>query len=99
MVRSKTRKYLLKRPLARVVLQRVLDRPKKGFGIPPAAWLGGFPISAKNCAGLNEGFVERHIVAHRSGRADHRLFPWNWMVLGQVLRGNAGETRTGAGAA
>ena len=26
------------------------------------------------------------------------MFLWNWMVLGQVLRGNASETRVGAGA-
>ncbi len=85
-LRGGTRKYLLKRALAGVVPQKILDRPKKGFGIPLAAWLGALPIAAKNCAGLDEGFVGRHVAAHRSGRADHRLFLWNWMVLEQITR-------------
>ena len=98
-LRAGTRKYLLKRALAGVVPRRVLDRPKKGFGIPLTAWLGALPIAAKNCAGLDEAFVERHVAAHRSGHADHRLFLWNWIVLNQILRGDAGEARPRAGAA
>jgi asparagine synthase (glutamine-hydrolysing) len=39
-LRGLTRKYLFRKALAKRVPQHIIDRPKKGFGIPLAKWFG-----------------------------------------------------------
>jgi asparagine synthase (glutamine-hydrolysing) len=77
--RSGTRKYLLKRALRGMVPDFVLDRPKKGFGIPLPEWLRDLemPRHRNGSDGLSSLYVDRLLDAHRSRQADHRLAIWS----------------------
>jgi asparagine synthase (glutamine-hydrolysing) len=77
--RAGKRKYLLKRALRGMVPDFVLDRPKKGFGIPLPEWLRDLevPLHRNRSDGLSSACLDRLVDAHRSGRADHRLAIWS----------------------
>jgi asparagine synthase (glutamine-hydrolysing) len=77
--RSGKRKYLLKRALRGMVPDFVLNRPKKGFGIPLPEWLRDLevPRHRNGSDGLSSVHVDRLVDAHRSRRADHRLAIWS----------------------
>ncbi len=79
-------KYLLKRALRGVLPDRILDRPKKGFGIPVAEWFRG-PLREHLLSVLSperikrEGFFEPAVVRrlideHLDGRRDNRKQLW-----------------------
>jgi asparagine synthase (glutamine-hydrolysing) len=72
------RKVLLKKALAGALPPEILNRPKKGFGIPLAAWLKqGVPFpAAKLPVQINSAVITEHMQAHKSGVADHRMFLW-----------------------
>jgi asparagine synthase (glutamine-hydrolysing) len=81
-LRNGNRKYLLKRAMTRHLPRDILARPKKGFGIPLAAWLRSVtpePVSPR--LGLSAGVTGRWWKEHRSGRADHRLALWTLLSL------------------
>jgi asparagine synthase (glutamine-hydrolysing) len=81
------RKLLLKQALTGLLPPEIINRPKKGFGIPAAAWLKqGLPQpDVALPSGMNGGFVARRLRQHRSGEADHRLFLWAWLSLAHKL--------------
>ncbi|HEY4164395.1 MAG TPA: asparagine synthase (glutamine-hydrolyzing), partial [Dongiaceae bacterium] len=75
-------KKLLRRALEGIVPKAVLDRPKKGFGVPISSWLrelsppiGGQPEE------FRPGTLERLWRDHASGDADHRLSIWSCLSL------------------
>ena len=79
-------KVLLKTALAGLVPRKVLERPKKGFGIPVAAWIRG-PLrplfeellspAELNRAGLIDPAAARALLdRHLSGEADLRKPLW-----------------------
>ena len=84
-LRGATGKYLLRRAFAPLLPPRIADQPKRGFGLPLAAWFRG-PLRAFARDLLAGGrlvkdiarpeAVEALLVAHEAGRADHgkRLF-------------------------
>jgi asparagine synthase (glutamine-hydrolysing) len=88
--RNGERKYLLKRALAGLLAQDIIDRKKKGFGIPTARWLKSMPASPPLAAieGVRMDRVAQHWSAHRAGTADHRLFLWTWLALQAKLAPN-----------
>jgi asparagine synthase (glutamine-hydrolysing) len=74
----------------------VIDRPKKGFGIPLAAWLRG-PLSARLAAVVAEsplwdlGLCDQKVFAawhdeHRDRRRDRSKPLWALYVLDRWLR-------------
>ncbi|WP_374468510.1 asparagine synthase (glutamine-hydrolyzing) [Ferrovibrio sp.] len=80
--RNGERKYLLKRALRGILPDAILQRRKKGFGVPLMAWLKELDIPPVALPqGRGEDMVRRWSEAHRSGRADHRLALWTWMVM------------------
>lgn len=81
-IRGGVRKAVLKNALASLVPPDILNRRKKGFGIPLADWLRreSYPGSV---AGADDGLARRWYDEHRHGRRDHRLFLWCWTVLGR----------------
>jgi len=85
--RNGTRKYLLKKALHGHLPQDIIDRPKKGFGIPLASWLRSVPKKVPNqeVAGMKRDWMERCWHEHRAGTADHRLAMWCWLSLQQIL--------------
>ncbi len=79
-------KFLLKRALRGVLPDAILNRPKKGFGIPVANWFRG-PLKEQLLSVLSpariarEGFfdpgaVRRLIDDHLDGRRDNRKQLW-----------------------
>jgi asparagine synthase (glutamine-hydrolysing) len=79
-------KFLLKRALRGILPDAILNRPKKGFGIPIAHWFRG-PLKEQMLSGLSpermarEGFfdpgvVKRLIDDHLDGRRDNRKQLW-----------------------
>jgi asparagine synthase (glutamine-hydrolysing) len=69
----------------------VFARPKKGFGMPVAAWLNGslrtltddlLSAESLRSTGLfSPEYVQRLLREHRSGRADHRKPLWTLLVF------------------
>lgn len=84
-------KYILKRAVEGLLPREILDRPKKGFGIPIAEWLKGRLNSLMHdlltperldAQGLFEsGYVQRLIREHETGRASHHKQLWTLLVF------------------
>jgi asparagine synthase (glutamine-hydrolysing) len=80
-------KHILKRALKGVIPDRVLNREKKGFGVPINEWmldrLGGFVEDALFHSSLRRrelfdyGFVRRLLTEHRKGRTNYAFFLWS----------------------
>jgi asparagine synthase (glutamine-hydrolysing) len=83
-VRHGQTKYILKRALAPILPGNVLNRRKKGFGVPVGAWFrdGRLGLDADAAVeSLDSGFIRAKLADHRSGRADQRAFLWNAWLL------------------
>lgn len=82
-VKNGQRKYLLKRAMQGILPQDIIDRPKKGFGIPTASWLRSLPAEPPLAAipGVRMDRVGTAWDEHRRGAKDHRLFLWSWLSL------------------
>ena len=76
-------KYLLKKVLSRRLPADIVNRPKKGFGIPLALWLREVPkqIPLNGIAGIDTGEVAELWRNHRSGRANNAIALWVWLSL------------------
>jgi asparagine synthase (glutamine-hydrolysing) len=84
-------KFLFKRALRGLLPNSILNRPKKGFGIPVANWFRG-PLKEQMLSVLSpervarEGFFDPAAVAaligdHLSGRRDNRKQLWTLFVF------------------
>lgn len=84
---GKNRKIVLKKAAQRLVPESILNRRKKGFGIPLKAWLADMSIESAGAEafGMETQKVASFISDHQSGQRDHRLFLWNWSVLKRHL--------------
>lgn len=90
-MRRLTGKRMLRAAVKDLLPPQILDRPKKGFGIPVAAWLNGplkelvHDIFAKadvdRAALFNHGEIQRMLGAHASHRADYRKPLWTLLVF------------------
>jgi asparagine synthase (glutamine-hydrolysing) len=81
-LRNGATKWILKKALSPLVPADILNRPKKGFGMPIGRWIrsGRFNPGALP-APLSPEFVTRKLQAHLAGKADERLFLWSaWML-------------------
>ncbi len=85
------RKWLLKRALRGLVPDEILDRKKKGFGLPLTEWLRG-PLrpmledvlgeaSVRQAGFFEPTEVRRLLDEHVAGRADHRKPLWTLMMF------------------
>jgi asparagine synthase (glutamine-hydrolysing) len=90
-LRGSTGKYILKRSLTGILPNEILNRPKKGFGIPVAEWLKGrlnplmrdmLSTDRLKRQGIFEpAFVEQLIREHESGAASHHKQLWTLLVF------------------
>ncbi|HTK37501.1 MAG TPA: asparagine synthase (glutamine-hydrolyzing), partial [Pyrinomonadaceae bacterium] len=84
-------KYILKKAVADLLPKAILQRPKKGFGIPIAEWLKGrlnpllhglLAPERLNEQGLfNADFVQKLITEHEKGIASHHKQLWTLLVF------------------
>jgi asparagine synthase (glutamine-hydrolysing) len=86
-----TQKYLLKRAMRGILPERILKRPKAGFGVPLEFWLRG-ELRTFMCDTLldsrthDRGYfrpavVRRYVDEHLSGRAHHHARLWSLLML------------------
>ena len=78
------RKRLLRDVAQDLLPREVLERPKKGFGIPISAWLRRMRCPEPTAAldmGLDPAVLRRAWSQHQSGRRDHRGLLWAWFCL------------------
>ena len=75
-------KYILKRAMRGHLPDEILDRPKKGFGIPITSWLKNwsFPESSSKLQ-YNKEKLSELVASHKMAKTDERLFLWCWLVL------------------
>jgi asparagine synthase (glutamine-hydrolysing) len=80
-------KYLLRKALAPLVPKDILRRPKKGFGIPAAAWLRQWnpPDGARLAPHVKLDVLHRLWQEHRARKRDHRLLLWAWLSADAAL--------------
>jgi asparagine synthase (glutamine-hydrolysing) len=90
-VRGLGTKYLLRKLAYRYVPREILDRPKRGFGVPMARWLRG-PLAqwARDTVNQKEAYhilplrpevVRRLLDLHLSGKRDVSPLLWAILVL------------------
>jgi asparagine synthase (glutamine-hydrolysing) len=80
-------KYILKKAMEPVLPRSIRCRGKKGFGLPIGEWFakGWLPWDdVKSSVLENRSFIEKKIFEHRIGKADHRSFLWNTLLLNQI---------------
>jgi asparagine synthase (glutamine-hydrolysing) len=90
-LRGTNGKRLLKQAMRGIVPDEILDRPKMGFGVPLVRWfredLRELPAEvlldrrATERGYIRRDEVERLIVQHRAGHADHSLRLWVLLQL------------------
>ncbi len=96
-LRGMRSKFLLKRALRGLLPDSILNRPKKGFGIPVAHWFRG-PLREQMLSVLSpdrlarEGFFDPSAVGvltrdHLDGRRDNRKQLWTLFAYGQWYEG------------
>jgi asparagine synthase (glutamine-hydrolysing) len=78
-------KHLLRLALRGTVPDAVLDRPKKGFGVPISRWLREIPAQRDDFAGFKPGAFHRLWCQHAAGEGDHRLALWSGLSLQRHL--------------
>ena len=96
-------KQPLRQLLDRYVPRSLIDRPKRGFAVPLAAWLRGplrpwaedllSPQSVSSSGILDVGSVQRLWTQHLNGIADHSTRLWSVTTLLAFLRA---ESTSGA---
>lgn len=86
-MRNKSRKYILKQALRGIVPDFVLDRAKKGFGIPLKNWLRTLDVVTPSSipGGISRRKMGDLTQKQRDGRSDERLAVWAWTSYKQYL--------------
>ncbi|MGI8789036.1 MAG: asparagine synthase (glutamine-hydrolyzing) [Pyrinomonadaceae bacterium] len=84
-------KYILKKAVEDLLPRNILQRPKKGFGIPLAEWLKGrlnpllhdllAPERLKNQNLFNADYVQKLLREHEQGKASHHKQLWTLLVF------------------
>ncbi len=85
--RRGVRKFLLRRAAQGLVPDAVLQRPKKGFGVPFARWLRQMPATPPlgTIPGLRPDWIAERWSAARAGKEDERLLLWSWLSLQGIV--------------
>jgi asparagine synthase (glutamine-hydrolysing) len=84
-------KYILKQAVKDLIPAEIINRPKKGFGIPIAEWLKGrlnpllhdmlAPERLKSQGLFNSDYVQTLIKEHETGAASHHKELWTLLVF------------------
>ncbi len=80
-------KYLLRRAASNLLPKALLKKPKKGFGVPQAAWLRTIlreRVEEALRRNRKDGWFRSEVIEtmwreHLSGRDDHRRALWNFL--------------------
>jgi asparagine synthase (glutamine-hydrolysing) len=84
-------KYILKEAVRGLIPDRVIDRPKKGFGIPLGNWFKTGALGLTDSAAPREmdwSWINRRLAEHRAGKRDDRAMLWcAWLLQNSPLMG------------
>ena len=78
------RKRLLRDVAAELLPAEVLNRPKKGFGMPVSSWLRSMErpsLQTSEALGLNSEMLSSAWAEHSERIDDHRGLLWAWLCL------------------
>ena len=91
-------KYLLRQVLYKYVPQQLIERPKKGFGIPIHQWLRGElrdwaqdlldPAMLAQQGYFNVSMVQQKLADHLTGKANNGYYLWDILMFQQWLEHN-----------
>jgi len=87
-LRGQTTKYLLKKAIAKDLPADILQRSKKGFGIPLGKWLseGRLSFSGQQLSKVvDRQFLDRLMQEHQEQKANHGSTLWAAIVLDRFL--------------
>ena len=92
-VHGKEKKYLLRESLRGIVPNKILDAPKKGFGVPFNHWLKAdlLPLLKESMKHLDQlGFIDKNKVnlrirSHVNNQENNGFMLWKLMQLGLWL--------------
>lgn len=90
-----TTKWILKEAIRDIVPSHIVQRKKKGFGMPIGKWFydGALTMDLDNLAGLVDvEVVERMLAQHRQRKANHSWGLWCLFVLGLWAREQRGTS-------
>jgi len=78
-------KYILKKAFQTILPKDILNRKKKGFGIPLTQWFKEDwsywqPNECSEHIYPNQPFIQKIISDHQKGLSDNRLFLWAYIV-------------------
>jgi asparagine synthase (glutamine-hydrolysing) len=82
--RNGTTKYILKKAVSNVLPDEIVNRPKKGFGMPIGKWFkqNRFKIDVKPLDTLfSKPYIQTLEKEHKQNIADHRNVLWNLWLL------------------
>jgi asparagine synthase (glutamine-hydrolysing) len=80
--RNGTTKWILKRAAARLLPAAVLNRSKKGFGVPVGKWFSEDRLPPRPTdRGYNAAFWAARLDDHRALRTDQRAYLWSDWIL------------------
>jgi asparagine synthase (glutamine-hydrolysing) len=82
-LRGSRTKFLLKEAARGIIPDNIIDRRKKGFGVPVGAWFAAGDLRIDPSALPCPAVAARLQDEHAAGRQNHRLFLWNAWVYAQ----------------
>ena len=85
-LKGRTTKWLLKRALRDRLPADILNRKKKGFGIPLSRWLRSMEPPQNSVPHADPAWLKGRWLDHQSGRRDDRAALWGWLALSHGLR-------------
>jgi asparagine synthase (glutamine-hydrolysing) len=85
-LKGRTTKWLLKRALRDRLPSDILNRKKKGFGIPLSRWLRSMEPPEAAVPFTNPVWLQGRWQSHKSGQRDERAALWCWISLAHGLR-------------
>jgi asparagine synthase (glutamine-hydrolysing) len=89
-------KYLLRKAVRGLIPDEIIDRPKKGFGVPIGRWFqsGDLRFSSSSSPSLlNWKWINGRLLEHQAGKRDDRAMLWCAWLLAHSESAQAGASR------
>lgn len=92
-IRNGKRKYILKNAVKDWLPDHIIDRRKKGFGIPIGKWMReSMPDEPTSSVfGIYDNCVEQYWQSHRSGQQNNRMALWGFLAMQHMSHPGTGQ--------
>ena len=88
-LRGTTTKWVLKQALKKQLPHKIINRKKKGFGIPIAKWLRKMDQPEQSIEHIDNKWLGNKWKMHKRKSQDNRLALWAWVALANGLNRSA----------